>query len=254
MTIQVSFRPLSLPPPSYVLISFILLYFFLFLPQVEGLAELDKVPSSTSLAEMEEAPPRTLVPATCLHDFTGEGEGDISVKRNDIIKVDGEQLSKREEWVYAELSNGVSGYIPISYVKHGVHGRQFTFFFFLSSSSFLFMRRLTTTTTTTDLEEELRNERKWVYAEVLYSYEALKGDELSMKVGDILMIVEKQEDPDWRTAQMNGREGYIPTEYVKIVTKVSSLSCSSQKTKHPSTMRPFSSSSSFFFFFFNDNH
>ena len=102
--------------------------FFHFLVEgIAGLAEMDDLPSSTSLAEIDEPPPRTLVPATCLHDFTGEGEGDISVKRNDIIKVDGEQLSKREEWLYAELSDGVSGYIPISYVKRGVHGKKKSF-------------------------------------------------------------------------------------------------------------------------------
>ena len=137
-----------------------------------------------------DTPARVLIQATCLHDFAGEGEGEIKVQRGDIVQVDAEQVSKAEGWVYTVLGE-TSGYLPISYFKLGA----------------------------IDVDEEVKKERVWVYGEVLYAYEAEKSDELSMKVGDIIMVDMKQIDPDWRMAQMNGREGFVPNEYVKIITK-----------------------------------
>lgn len=81
--------------------------------------------SSTSLASLAEADqvpvPRTLVEVTCLHDYTGQGD-ELTFKKADIMKVDAEELSKGEDWVYAEL-NGMTGYAPIGYIKLGIVGK-----------------------------------------------------------------------------------------------------------------------------------
>lgn len=162
---------------------------------IEGIAEEGRLESTSAgslqgVQEGDEAPTRVLIQATCLHDFAGEGEGEIRVQRGDLVQVDAEQVSKGEPWVYTTLREA-SGYLPVSYFKLGV----------------------------IDVDEELKKARVWVYGEVLYAYEAEKGDELSMKVGDIIMVDNNQIDPDWRMAQMNGREGFVPSEYVKIITK-----------------------------------
>ncbi|KAM4535558.1 GRB2-related adapter protein 2a [Fundulus diaphanus] len=49
-----------------------------------------------------------------------------------------------------------------------------------------------------------------------YDFTATADDELSFKKGDILKII-NQED-DWCKAEMNGQEGYIPKNYIELHT------------------------------------
>uniref|UniRef100_A0A3Q2QR74 Osteoclast-stimulating factor 1 n=1 Tax=Fundulus heteroclitus TaxID=8078 RepID=A0A3Q2QR74_FUNHE len=49
-----------------------------------------------------------------------------------------------------------------------------------------------------------------------YDFSATADDELSFKKGDILKII-NQED-DWCKAEMNGQEGYIPKNYIELHT------------------------------------
>jgi len=54
-------------------------------------------------------------------------------------------------------------------------------------------------------------------AKALYDYEATNDNELSFLEGDILTITE-QDDSGWWFAEKNGRTGFIPNNYVEILT------------------------------------
>jgi len=49
----------------------------------------------------------------------------------------------------------------------------------------------------------------------LYPFQGQTADELSFQPGDILNIV--NQSGDWWTAEMNGRQGLIPANYVQLI-------------------------------------
>ncbi|XP_072319347.1 growth factor receptor-bound protein 2-like [Eucyclogobius newberryi] len=53
-------------------------------------------------------------------------------------------------------------------------------------------------------------------AEAKFDFDATADDELSFKHGQILKIMQMEERSDWCTAEYNGKEGFIPKNYVMI--------------------------------------
>uniref|UniRef100_A0A183CHQ1 SH3 domain-containing protein n=1 Tax=Globodera pallida TaxID=36090 RepID=A0A183CHQ1_GLOPA len=50
-----------------------------------------------------------------------------------------------------------------------------------------------------------------------HDFNASEPDELSFKRGQILKILNKDEDPHWYKAEMNGVEGLIPSNYIRMM-------------------------------------
>ncbi|KAK3530603.1 hypothetical protein QTP86_028869 [Hemibagrus guttatus] len=60
-------------------------------------------------------------------------------------------------------------------------------------------------------------------AEALYSFKATECDELSFHKGDILklnkcsfQVTNMEEDPNWYTAELSGRKGFVPKNYINV--------------------------------------
>uniref|UniRef100_A0A3B1IZM0 GRB2 related adaptor protein b n=1 Tax=Astyanax mexicanus TaxID=7994 RepID=A0A3B1IZM0_ASTMX len=53
-------------------------------------------------------------------------------------------------------------------------------------------------------------------AEALYSFRATECDELSFQKGDILKVTNMDDDPNWYTAELSGRRGYVPKNYINV--------------------------------------
>ncbi|KRX76532.1 Sex muscle abnormal protein 5, partial [Trichinella nativa] len=53
-------------------------------------------------------------------------------------------------------------------------------------------------------------------AEAEHDFQATAIDELSFKKGNILKVLNKDEDPNWYRAELDGKEGYIPSNYIKM--------------------------------------
>uniref|UniRef100_A0A5S6QHG0 Sex muscle abnormal protein 5 n=1 Tax=Trichuris muris TaxID=70415 RepID=A0A5S6QHG0_TRIMR len=53
-------------------------------------------------------------------------------------------------------------------------------------------------------------------AEAEHDFQATASDELSFKKGNILKVLNKDEDPNWYKAELDGREGYVPSNYIKM--------------------------------------
>ncbi|KAJ8345189.1 hypothetical protein SKAU_G00293820 [Synaphobranchus kaupii] len=50
----------------------------------------------------------------------------------------------------------------------------------------------------------------------LYTFRATESDELSFQKGDILKITNMEDDPNWYTAELMGRRGYVPKNYINV--------------------------------------
>jgi len=60
--------------------------------------------------------------------------------------------------------------------------------------------------------------RKNVQAQVLYEYEGKDDDQLTIKPGDVIIILDNSQDLNgWALAQKGDKEGYVPAEYVRYI-------------------------------------
>ncbi|XP_069762990.1 GRB2-related adapter protein-like [Narcine bancroftii] len=53
-------------------------------------------------------------------------------------------------------------------------------------------------------------------AVALYNFVASAKDELSFNKADILKVLNMEDDPNWYKAELNGAEGFIPKNYIKL--------------------------------------
>ncbi|XP_036387938.1 GRB2-related adapter protein-like isoform X1 [Megalops cyprinoides] len=50
----------------------------------------------------------------------------------------------------------------------------------------------------------------------IYTFRATESDELSFQKGDILKITNMEDDPNWYTAELMGRRGFVPKNYINV--------------------------------------
>jgi len=67
-------------------------------------------------------------------------------------------------------------------------------------------------------EEQEGGEYLEVEARAMFDYEAANDTELAFKAGDILLITE-QDSSGWWYAEHNGKQGFIPNNYVELIEK-----------------------------------
>lgn len=61
---------------------------------------------------------------------------------------------------------------------------------------------------------------------VLYPYEAANEDELTLKEGDIIVILTKEvQDKGWWRGELRGKVGVFPDNFVDIVQQEEVISC-----------------------------
>jgi len=53
-------------------------------------------------------------------------------------------------------------------------------------------------------------------AEAEHDFSATADDELTFHKGQILKILNKDEDPNWYKAELDGAEGFVPSNYIKL--------------------------------------
>ena len=71
-------------------------------------------------------------------------------------------------------------------------------------------------------------------AKVIFSYDAKKEDELTLKVGDIVDILRVTEEDGWWSGQLGSKEGLFPSNYVEVIEyeHVAEANNSAAETKH----------------------
>ncbi|CAJ0942961.1 unnamed protein product, partial [Mesorhabditis belari] len=54
-------------------------------------------------------------------------------------------------------------------------------------------------------------------AEAEHDFMATAEDELSFRKGQVLKVLNKDEDPHWFKAELDGQEGFVPSNYIKVM-------------------------------------
>jgi len=54
-------------------------------------------------------------------------------------------------------------------------------------------------------------------AKCLHDFNATADDELSFCRGTVIKVIDKDEDENWFRAELNGREGYVPSNYIEML-------------------------------------
>uniref|UniRef100_A0A8D3BUR1 GRB2 related adaptor protein b n=1 Tax=Scophthalmus maximus TaxID=52904 RepID=A0A8D3BUR1_SCOMX len=54
-------------------------------------------------------------------------------------------------------------------------------------------------------------------AVALFSFAASEADEISFQKGDIIKVTEMEDDSCWFTAEIQGKRGYVPENYVSLL-------------------------------------
>ncbi|KAI6174912.1 SH3 domain-containing kinase-binding protein 1 [Aphelenchoides bicaudatus] len=76
-----------------------------------------------------------------------------------------------------------------------------------------------TNTTATNNPPTTANKQSKETAKVLYEYKAINPDELELKEGDIITIVNRKcTDEGWCLGELNGKRGLFPENFVRIIT------------------------------------
>eukprot|EP00939_MAST-03C_sp_MAST-3C-sp1_P000332 g332.t1 len=146
--------------------------------------------------------------AKCLYDYDAADSDELSFKEGDIIEV----TLKADDWSEGIL-NGKEGSFPSNYVE------------FVEKAAPPAARRAP------PRKKAAESFVLWVKA--MFDYDANDEEELSFQEGDEMGIVRKEDD-NWWIAKKGSREGMIPSNYVKQISKPSSgasSSSSSQATK-----------------------
>lgn len=139
-------------------------------------------------------PPQTSEPvgsptrrARALYDYDAAADDEMTIREGDIIDI----VEDDGQWATGER-DGKLGMFPISYVEFvpasgGPGGEQ-------------------------DVPEAKQSALR--KARALHDYDATAADELSIREGDLIDIV--QEDGDgWSVGVLNGQQGSFPTSYVE---------------------------------------
>ncbi|XP_056442531.1 GRB2-related adapter protein-like isoform X1 [Gadus chalcogrammus] len=54
-------------------------------------------------------------------------------------------------------------------------------------------------------------------AVALFSYTASEVGEISLKKGDVIKVLDMEDDPHWFTAEIQGKRGYVPENYISLL-------------------------------------
>ncbi|KAM3865029.1 GRB2-related adapter protein-like [Diretmus argenteus] len=54
-------------------------------------------------------------------------------------------------------------------------------------------------------------------AAALFSFTASEADEISFQKGDIIKVTEMEDDPNWFTAEIQGKRGYVPGNFISLL-------------------------------------
>ncbi|KAL1513817.1 hypothetical protein ABEB36_003172 [Hypothenemus hampei] len=136
--------------------------------------------------------------------YTQEHEDELTLKVGDIIDILGEE----EEGWWRGVLNGKEGVFPSNFVEE--------------------IKPSEIKSKQSNREDKLNEQPPPLPAkpvkqlcEARFSYEAQKSDELTLKEGDVITILNKDgQDPGWWKGEINGKIGVFPDNFVTILPQV----------------------------------
>lgn len=172
-----------------------------------------------------------------VYSYTQEHEDELSLKTGQLIKVIGEE----EEGWWRGILNGKEGVFPSNFVEE------------IRLPNNVLQPKPSARldlTKTTDTAPALPAKPVRPQCQARFSYDAQNNDELSIKEGDIITIISKEEcDQGWWKGELNGKIGVFPDNFVlelpfqsehKNVVSPSSKVESKPAAADPSAIKPVS--------------
>ncbi|CUM64353.1 uncharacterized protein PRCAT00001955001 [Priceomyces carsonii] len=132
-----------------------------------------------------------------LYPYTATGDDEVSLEAGESFKILDEDDGSG--WTMVQIAQGSSGLVPSSYIE-------------ISRESTPSGKKKGPSVA------PKKGARRVQYLEALYDYEADGDDELSVKTGDRIILI--QEDTDgsgWTEGELDGERGLFPTSYAKKV-------------------------------------
>jgi len=146
--------------------------------------------------------------ARALYDYEAQADDELTIEEGDVLGV----VEEGGGWATVTL-NGKTGAVPLNYIE------------FTENEETKEAKKAPAPAPPGDdlaLAEALltgsdgnRSNTKARSGKALYDYEAQADDELTVKEGDALEILD--DDGEWATARLGGKTGSVPLNYVEIV-------------------------------------
>ncbi|CAE1260660.1 unnamed protein product [Acanthosepion pharaonis] len=157
-----------------------------------------------------------------LYQFEARNHDELSLNPGDIIIVSSDQNSTEPGWISGEI-DGRSGWFPKDYVEYicdveesdlFTNGQQPASTLSASEdSSFTAVQSRAVTGSPTPGQGMAAPEG--LQAVALYPWKAKKENHLTFNKGDTIIVKEQQDM--WWSGELNGREGWFPKSYVKLI-------------------------------------
>lgn len=150
--------------------------------------------------------------AVAIYDYQAKDETELSIQKNDKLVV----MDDSQPWWRVKNEKNLSGYVPSNYLER-------------KRSKKAIMSHLKTkmgkTGTKGNSSESAPGSNKVLgktgnkilaICASKYNYSASRDDELDLKKGDQILVIEKENDGWWK-GESNGKTGWFPNNYVEII-------------------------------------
>lgn len=166
---------------------------------VSGIFNLRKGKTDSSLATSSGGGGGGLATGKALYDYAAQGDDEVSMQLGDMLVV--LELDDGSGWTSVQL-NGAQGLVPTSYLE-------------IQQDSANVSRTSSSKPKRGPSVAPKRGARRVQYVEALYDYDADGEDEISIRAGDKIILLQDDTDGSgWTEGDLNGKKGMFPTSYV----------------------------------------
>jgi len=128
--------------------------------------------------------------------YEAKDTDEVSIHPGETLSVI--QMDDGSGWTQVRTSENGSGLVPTSYIE-------------------VVPRRVSQSKKVGPQVTPRRHGKKIEYMQALYDYQARGSDEISIKAGDKIVVISKDDGSGWTEGELNGSKGLFPTSYTKSV-------------------------------------
>ena len=165
------------------------------------------------------------------HPYTAQREDELSIQRNDELFVLEEQV---DGWCRCSaIKNGNTGWLPLNFLIE-VEEETFT----PPGTDTLPTKSATTVSTSSNGDAMFADSAVMSCATVMYDFTASQPNQLTLRRGDVIWILEKTNNDWWQARTFSGLVGFAPAIYVREESELQNMRTTSQTNTPGATMEP----------------
>lgn len=186
----------------------------------------NNVDSLMNIAKEEEVDDNDIEPKkmVILHDFIPCVEDETPVKRNEHVKA----LYQENDWIYVVKGDGKEGFVPFTYcvTEEEYEKRKEKLKNAPAQKRNSPQKNDLSIVTLQDLQPSEFSKQNYGEFVVKFDFNAIDEDDISVRKGDIVEVLNK-DDQDWFWIRKeSGREGFIPKDFVTKIEQIASRNLS----------------------------